>query len=155
MRKLTAKQQAFCLAYIETGNASEAYRRAYNSERMKAKTIHNAAWRLLHVDKIKKAIAGRQKTHRRRHVVTVDALTTELDEARLLAIKKGQSAAAVGATMAKAKLHGLPLAGPKGNLAPLDQLSDEELDTYIAALEREVREACGRGKGRNNDCNGK
>lgn len=26
--KLTLKQEAFCLAYVETGNASEAYRRA-------------------------------------------------------------------------------------------------------------------------------
>lgn len=26
---LTMKQEAFCLAYLETGNASEAYRRAY------------------------------------------------------------------------------------------------------------------------------
>ena len=29
--KLTAKQHAFCLAYLETGNATEAYRRAYNA----------------------------------------------------------------------------------------------------------------------------
>ncbi|WP_311514794.1 LEM-3-like GIY-YIG domain-containing protein [Oligella urethralis] len=31
-RKLTPKQEAFCLAYIETGNASEAYRRSGVSE---------------------------------------------------------------------------------------------------------------------------
>ena len=30
--KLTPKQEAFILAYLETGNASEAYRRAYNDE---------------------------------------------------------------------------------------------------------------------------
>lgn len=155
MRKLTAKQQAFCLAYIETGNASEAYRRAYDTERMKPQTIHCAAWRLLHTEKVAKAIAALQKAHRRRHAITVDALTTELDEARLLAIENSQSAAAVSATMAKAKLHGLLLARPKGKLAPLDELSDEELDAYIAELEREVREACGRGKERNNDCSGK
>ena len=70
-------------------------------------------------------------------------------------MEKGQSAAAVGATMAKAKLHGLLLASPKGKLAPLEQLSDEELDAYIAELEREVREACGRGKGRGDDGSGK
>lgn len=29
-RKLTIKQEKFCNFYIETGNASEAYRRAYN-----------------------------------------------------------------------------------------------------------------------------
>ncbi|TIS17849.1 MAG: hypothetical protein E5X10_01890, partial [Mesorhizobium sp.] len=26
--ELTQKQEAFCLAYVETGNASEAYRRS-------------------------------------------------------------------------------------------------------------------------------
>ncbi|MHA0947931.1 terminase small subunit [Enterobacter ludwigii] len=29
MAGLTIKQEAFCQAYIETGNASEAYRRGY------------------------------------------------------------------------------------------------------------------------------
>ena len=29
-KKLTPKQESFCLAYIETGNASEAYRQAYD-----------------------------------------------------------------------------------------------------------------------------
>ena len=36
--KLTAKQEAFCLAYLETGNASEAYRQVYKSDRMKSTT---------------------------------------------------------------------------------------------------------------------
>ena len=31
MNELTQKQENFCLAYIETGNASEAYRKAYNA----------------------------------------------------------------------------------------------------------------------------
>ena len=40
---LTPKQEAFCLAYIETDNASEAYRRAYNSKHMKPETINRKA----------------------------------------------------------------------------------------------------------------
>ena len=35
---LTPKQEAFCLAYMETGNASEAYRRAYDADNMKPAT---------------------------------------------------------------------------------------------------------------------
>lgn len=38
-RKLTPKQQTFVLAYLETGVASEAYRRAYDCSRMKDATI--------------------------------------------------------------------------------------------------------------------
>lgn len=44
---LTQKQEIFCLAYIETGNASEAYRKAYNAGRMKAGTIHARASELM------------------------------------------------------------------------------------------------------------
>ena len=37
--KLTIKQEAFARAYVETGNASEAYRLAYDAARMKPEVI--------------------------------------------------------------------------------------------------------------------
>jgi len=37
--KLTPKQQKFCYKYIETGNASKAYRQSYDTENMKPATI--------------------------------------------------------------------------------------------------------------------
>ena len=40
---LTIKQERFCHAYMETGNASEAYRQSYNCERMKDTSIHRNA----------------------------------------------------------------------------------------------------------------
>ena len=46
-KNLTPKQEAFCLAYIETGNASEAYRQAYDAGKMSEKVIHNKASDLL------------------------------------------------------------------------------------------------------------
>ena len=33
-RPLTEKQEAFCRAFVETGNASEAYRRSYDAKNM-------------------------------------------------------------------------------------------------------------------------
>lgn len=44
---LTPKQEAFCMAYLETGNASEAYRRAYNAQNMKPETVNKRASELL------------------------------------------------------------------------------------------------------------
>ncbi|MEE4462651.1 terminase small subunit [Azotobacter chroococcum] len=44
---LTPKQEKFCLAYLETGNASEAYRRAYSAQNMKPESIAVAASRVL------------------------------------------------------------------------------------------------------------
>lgn len=48
MTKLTPKQEAFCQAYVETGNASEAYRRAYpRAKNWKPETVHKRASELL------------------------------------------------------------------------------------------------------------
>ena len=46
MAGLTPKQEAFCQAYIETGNASEAYRTAYAADRMKPEAVHVQAFKL-------------------------------------------------------------------------------------------------------------
>ena len=40
---MTPKQENFARLYVETGNASEAYRRAYDTGRMKPETINNNA----------------------------------------------------------------------------------------------------------------
>jgi len=54
---LTPKQEAFCLAYMESGNASEAYRRAYTVGAMKAATINRNAKALLDNSKIATRLA--------------------------------------------------------------------------------------------------
>jgi hypothetical protein len=54
---LTPKQETFVLAYLETGNASEAYRRAYDSGKMLPGTINRKAFELLENGKITARIA--------------------------------------------------------------------------------------------------
>lgn len=49
---LTPKQEAFVLAYIKTGNATEAYRRAYDAEAMNDAAIGVEACRLLQHPKV-------------------------------------------------------------------------------------------------------
>lgn len=44
---LTPKQEKFCLEYIETGNASEAYRRSYDAENMKPESVNRKAKELM------------------------------------------------------------------------------------------------------------
>lgn len=51
-KKLTIKQEKFCNKYLECGNASEAYRYAYNTSRMSDETICNSAYKLLQDDDI-------------------------------------------------------------------------------------------------------
>ncbi len=108
MPRLTPKQENFCQAYIETGNASEAYRQSYDAERMKPETVNRTAKALFDNPKITARITELQADHRERHNITVDSLTVELEEARQLAMQDGKGAsAAVSAVMGKAKLHGL------------------------------------------------
>jgi len=109
MAGLTPKQEAFCQAYIETGNASEAYRSAYAADKMKAEAIHVKASELLANGKVTVRVAELQGEIKERHGVTVDSLIAELEEARKAALdaETPQSSAAVAATMGKAKLTGL------------------------------------------------
>lgn len=126
---LTAKQEAFALAYAETGNASEAYRRAYRADSMKPETIHKRASELLNNGEV----TGRLKEIRgeviKAHGVTVESLISELEEARQVAKRREQGAAMAQATMGKAKLAGF-LDKPEG---PADD-AGELLSRLISKL---------------------
>lgn len=109
MAGLTPKQEAFALAYVETGNASEAYRRSYNAEKMKPETVNRTAKEQLDNPKIAARLAELKAAHVERHEITVDDLIRELEEARSIAMagERQQPAAMVAASMGKAKLLGL------------------------------------------------
>ena len=105
---LTPKQVVFAMVYVETGNASEAYRTAYDvASTTTDNTINSQAWKLRKKPKIAQRILELQESMRKRHEVTIDGLTKELELARLKASESGQASAMVAATMGKAKLHGL------------------------------------------------
>lgn len=40
---LTPKQVSFCHRYLESGNASEAYRQCYSAEKAKSEAINRSA----------------------------------------------------------------------------------------------------------------
>lgn len=108
---LKPKQEKFCQLYVELGNASEAYRQSYNAENMSNESVKVEASNLLKNPNISLTIDNIKDCHRKRHNMTVDDLIKELEEARQAALDpnldKPQSAAAVSATMGKAKLLGL------------------------------------------------
>lgn len=105
---LTIKQENFCLAYLETGNATEAYRRAYDASKMKDSVINVKASELLANGKITVRLEELRKPILERHNITVDDLLAELEQARKAALDATtpQASAATAATMGKAKLLG-------------------------------------------------
>lgn len=106
---LTEKQESFCLAYVAIGNATEAYRRAYDSENMKPATINRTAKELLDNPKIAARLKELRAPAVEKAQLTIEDLLRELEEARRIALEctTPQSGAAVSATMGKAKLLGL------------------------------------------------
>lgn len=108
-RRFTDKMEAFCLAYVETGNAAASYRRAYNTEKMATGTIGREGYNTLQNPLVQARIEELRTKVMERHEITVDTLLAELEEARQRALnaETPQAAAAVGATMGKAKLLGL------------------------------------------------
>lgn len=107
MNKLTPKQEGFCLSYIETGNASEAYRLNYSAENMSPTTIFVKASELLNNGKVAVRLTELQQHHQERHDITVDSITDRLTEAEKFAYEKDKPSAAVSAIMGIAKIHGL------------------------------------------------
>jgi len=127
---LTPKQEAFARAYVETGNASEAYRQAYNAKNMQPNAIKVEASRLLDDPNVTLTVSALRDAANERCVVTVLSLTQELEEARALALQEAMPSAAVAASMGKAKLHGLLVdkaehTGKDGGAIQLEQVRND------------------------------
>ena len=107
-RELTKKQAEFALQFVECGNASEAYRRAYDvGESTKPATVWRHAHGVANNDNVRARIEELREKVKQSHVFTVDMAVQEYDEARALALKCKHSSAAVTATAHKAKILGM------------------------------------------------
>lgn len=106
---LTGKQEKFAQAFVETGDASEAYRRAYDTSNMNAASVNRKAHDCKEHVKIAARVDQLRNKVAKRHNVTVDSLVAELEEIKKIALsaETPQSSAAVQAVMGKAKLTGL------------------------------------------------
>ncbi|MFC2112106.1 terminase small subunit [Bacteroidota bacterium] len=76
--KLTKKQEDFCQAYVDSGNASDAYRESYNVSRMKTETINRSASELLKNHKITTRIEQLQQNLRKVSNIQRERLLYEL-----------------------------------------------------------------------------
>lgn len=76
--KLTKKQEDFCQAYVDSGNASDAYRESYNCSNMKPATINRKAKELLDDGKITARIEQLQQDLRKVSNIQRERLLYEL-----------------------------------------------------------------------------
>ena len=108
VQKLTPKQDHFARVYVETSNASEAYRQAYDvGKDTKPEGIWVDACNTLAKPNVALRVFELQQAAQERTMVTIESITKELEENRTFAASLDQPAAMNTATMGKAKIHGL------------------------------------------------
>lgn len=76
--KLTPKQEKFCHYYIETGNASDAYRRVFACSNMKDKTVWEKASLLLNKDKVRTRVEEIKQEFAAKSDITKERVIEEL-----------------------------------------------------------------------------
>lgn len=104
---LTPKQEVFCLAYIEGGNSSDAYRKAYNAGKMTAKTINEKASRLLAEGKVRARVEELRKPVVEAAQITLAGHLERLEALSVAAEQAGQYSAAITAEVSRGKASGL------------------------------------------------
>ena len=138
-KPLTSFQEAFCLQFIKTGNASQAYRTvSVRSRAWKAETVWRAAARIMSLSKVGTRIKELRAGMAERAMVTAESLAAELDELIAKAVALGHSGVAVSAVMGKAKLFGLLVGRKETRKGLLDDLPFDQLrilQEVLATLE--------------------
>lgn len=77
MANLTPKQEAFCQVYIKTGNATEAYRAAYDCSKMKPESVNRLAKANLDNIKIASRIKEIQEQYIKKNGLSPDKVLAE------------------------------------------------------------------------------
>lgn len=74
MSKLTVKQEKFVRAYVESGNATQAYMKAYSTKNMKQATINNNAYMLLNRSDIKASVKKLKHELSKKDIITKEEM---------------------------------------------------------------------------------
>jgi phage terminase small subunit len=139
--KLTSKQENFCHAFIELGNASDAYRAAYDAEEMLPNTVNRKAHDLIKNGKIAARIEELRAPVIERVRITLESHLDELERLKEIALQKDNINAALTAEMGRAKAAGLyvtkvesktELTGPEGE--PVKFVIDEAINNLAMRI---------------------
>lgn len=87
--KLTLKQETFCKEYISNGgNATQAYKKAYDCKKMKDKTINENASRLLKDSKVSARLEELKKPLQEKFEYSMEQSFKKFNELQELALKR-------------------------------------------------------------------
>jgi hypothetical protein len=140
--KLTSKQENFCHAFIELGNASDAYRAAYDAAKMSKEAVYVEASKLLSHPKISLRIEELRQPAVEAAQMTLEGHLADLKMMRDLALSEKQYSAAINAETQRGKAAGFyitrtenktEVSGPDGAAIAI------ELDEALTNIELRIR----------------
>jgi len=141
--KLTIKQERFVAEYLKDGNASRAYREAYDAENMLPNVIHVKACELLKTGKVAVSVDLARKRMAAKVEITHQKIIEMLIEDREFAQSLKNASAATAASMSLAKVTGHLTEDKKNMRLPLQDMSTEMLLELEAALVQSLRRTQG------------
>lgn len=147
------KHELFAQELAKGKNQTEAYKAAgYQVEGNVAET---SASRLFRNAQVVARVTELQERGAQRAEITVQSLIEEAEEARQLALKLGQSSAAVAATREKGVLSGRRIERAEvGRPGDFEAMSDDDLDRAIGSLIASRQNPVGAGSSRAGSTNG-
>ena len=104
---LTPKQEKFCVAYVKTSNASEAYRQSYDAKNMNPNTINRKAKDLIDNGKIAARVRELQAPAAKKVMISLESHLIDLERIRRGAETDRKWSAAAMAEMGRAKAAGI------------------------------------------------
>ena len=135
-KPLTEFQEAFCLQYIKSGNASNAYRAVSpNSRRWTRNALWVTASKMMARPNVDLRISQLRATMATRAMTSTVELGDELDQVIELASRHKQCGVAVRAIMAKAKLFGFLDHKKETRTGLLDDLDYDQLKLLKGVIE--------------------
>lgn len=137
---LTMPEDMFCIFFVEYGDEKKAYARAFDVEmdRVPRAAVNQLFQNFTVVRRIEQLYNRRISLMEVAAVVDIDRLTRELECARQMAMDNNQAAAAVTATLGKAKLHGLLTDKHQFTIKRPGDMTEEELRYIIEGEYKEL-----------------
>jgi phage terminase small subunit len=129
---LTAKQDAFVVAYLVSMNGPEAYRKSYDAEGMSQASIEREANRLINHPRIAPYLLKLVNSAQARALLTLEDHMKELQNLRDLAKNDGKWSAAIQAEVKRGELRRFYVTQvEQGDKGEFENASEQELDEYI------------------------
>ena len=121
-RKLTAKQEAFCVAIAGGASQAEAYKSAYDIQKMQPHTLYKRASEMMSVEEISSRVAELRIPAIKKAQITLEGHLDDLMRLRDMAAQSGQYGSAVTAEIARGKAAGIT-----ADMQPKDKSAAEAL----------------------------